>query len=1163
MSSSADQFLNLLQERKLLAQVTIDGLRRQVASAAEPITAHQLARVLQRKGKLTAFQTRELLNEVDDALLDVPSAQAEDEPAPPTPTADGELGLAEDAEDHKHDARKKLSAKVDQKADKSKQSDASAAPPEAEVDLGDAATPSALADGLDSLLDDPLMSSGGPLSDPLQPAGKKAGFGFSKQSRKLGKRQAAGWDSPLIIVGGGVLLLLVLVGAVLTFVLTRGSGDELYAAAEQDYLNGAYGQAISKFEKFAARHDSHPNASMARVRVGLAKIRDATSEKNWTKALTVSEEILPEIATEEAFAQVRGELSSLLPDIADAFANQASESPDKEQAAKLVGQFEQAMTLVDNAAYLPSSQRASLTPRLDRSRETVAVVVRELEQQSRLEEAIAEIQTRTSEGDALAAYAVRDELLQSYPRLREDVELASVTKAISKSLREQVTGVDVSLKPTTQERSFPVISEVALADATGEPIAELEGEVAPIVVDGALYVLAADTGKLLWRRFVGRETRSAKAVDETPGADLLVVDYGHHDLLRLRSADGKLKWRLPIGEAFDFTLAGDRLLLSMSSGQLIEVDTATGECQRGVRCPQPIAVAPCVTENGHILLIADHSNIYVLSGESLACEDVYFLAHASGTISFRPVVVATMVILPQQAGLRRATLHVLRESDESPLFVRGQSPLSFESQFGGPLVAEKNQLVFLDAYGAITLLGIDPANAEAPVEVVAQSSGGRQLFDVHAALHDRYLLVGTNRLAAYRVTGARGTLAPRWVNHDGDAFIAPLVTPRNYVIHARRAPNQAGIIVAATAQDSESAQDAGRPLWETTIAAGTPTSGMRARPDGSLLIAATATGDIYEIQSSALATATQNSPTIRASRKGAYIRALPSGDAAVGEANAILVGPGQSPSVSNEQLSTSQSLASSANALQFGLSATWRNGLLVPSPLGRVEYLTFRSEDSSLFPFQPRMELARPPRWLRPCVIDDQQFAVVSQQRDLYLVGISNRGAPHLAAVAQAKLAADAVTPPLVHGEMLLLVTRGQKHDLMQMFELPSLSGESQFALPGRLAWGPHVAGDLLLVATIGGDLHAYTIDGEKLWTLPLQGELPVGAPIVLQATNEMVLVTTSGTVLRVDPNDGSGVSEARVGQPLADGPVLLGNRIALRAADGTVLLIANEGAAP
>ena len=1162
MSSSADQFLNLLQERKLLAQVTIDGLRRQVASAAEPVTAHQLARVLQRKGKLTAFQARELLNEVDDALLEVPLAQEQDEPAPSKPKADDELGLAEE-EDHKHDARKELSAEVEQKAGNKKSSDASVDPPAVDVDLGDAATPSALADGLDSLLDDPLMSSGAPLSDPLQPAGKKASFGFSKQGRKLGKRQAASWDSPLIIVGGGVLLLLVLVAAVLTFVLTRGSGDELYAAAEQDYLNGAYGQAISKFEKFAARHDSHPNASMARVRVGLAKIRDATSEKNWAKALTVSEEVLPKIATEEAFAQVRGELSSLLPDIADGFAQQASESPDKEQSAKLVGQYEQAMTLVDNAAYLPASQRASLTPRLDRSRENVAVVVRELEQQSRLEEAIAEIQALTSEGDALAAYAVRDELLQSYPRLREDVELASVTKAISMSLREQVTGVDISLEPTTQERASPVIAEVALADVTGEPIPELEGEVAPIVVDGALYVLAADSGKLLWRRFVGRETRSAKAVDETPGADLLVVDSVHHDLLRLRAADGKLLWRLPIGEAFDFTLAGDRLLVSMKKGQLIEIDAATGQCQRGVRCPQPIAVAPCVTESGRILLVADHSNIYVLNGESLACEDVYFLAHTSGTITEPPVVVATMVILPQQAGLRRATLHMLRESDESPLFVRGQPPLSFESRFGGPLVAGENQLAFLDAYGAITLLGVDPANAEAPVEVVAQSSGGRQLVDVHAALHDRYLLVGTNRLAAYRATGTRGTLAPRWVNHDGDAFIAPLVTSGSYVIHARRAPNQAGIIVAATTQDSESAQDAGRPLWETAIVAGTPTSGMQPSLDGDSLVAATATGDIYEIQSIALTTTTMNSPTVRASRKGAFTRTLTFGDAVVGEVNAILVGPGQSPSLSGEQLSASPSLAGSQNALQFELSATWRNGLLVPSHLGRIEYFTLRPEDFSLFPFQPRMELAKRPRWLRPCVIDDQHFAVVGQQRDLYLVGISNRGAPHLAAVAQAKLTADAVTPPLVHGEKLLLITRGQQHDLVQMFELPSLSGESQFALPGRLAWEPHVAGDLLLVSTIDGDLQAYTIDGEPLWTHPLQGELPVGAPLVLQPTQEIVLATSSGAVLRIDANEGSVVSETRVGQPLADGPVLLGNRIALRAADGTVLLIANEGAAP
>ena len=78
-----------------------------------------------------------------------------------------------------------------------------------------------------------------------------------------------------MLVGGGGLLLLVLAGGLLYLLLTRGSGDELFQLAEQDYSSQSYGQAISKYEKFLSQvlrsSESESRASEDRPGANAAK----------------------------------------------------------------------------------------------------------------------------------------------------------------------------------------------------------------------------------------------------------------------------------------------------------------------------------------------------------------------------------------------------------------------------------------------------------------------------------------------------------------------------------------------------------------------------------------------------------------------------------------------------------------------------------------------------------------------------------------------------------------------------------------------------------------------------------------------------------------------------------------------------------------------------
>jgi hypothetical protein len=125
------------------------------------------------------------------------------------------------------------------------------------------------------LLADSLFAEVAPSGAAILPPRRRGFRGLWDDRFRSRRPRASQWDSPLLLVGGGVLIVLLFVGVGLLFYLLRGSGDELYELAENDYRDLAYSQAIAKYEKFLAGFPSHPKASEARVRKVLARLRQA------------------------------------------------------------------------------------------------------------------------------------------------------------------------------------------------------------------------------------------------------------------------------------------------------------------------------------------------------------------------------------------------------------------------------------------------------------------------------------------------------------------------------------------------------------------------------------------------------------------------------------------------------------------------------------------------------------------------------------------------------------------------------------------------------------------------------------------------------------------------------------------------------------------------
>ena len=264
MSESAQKLLDLLHQRRMLPATLIESLRKQVAAAPRPLEAHHIAKLLQQKGKITAYQARELLAATEGRPMEISPVSSEAE-TKQLVADDDSLGLALVEEDVPKTQRReaKLAAMAKPLSEPAKKQ------PSAKSTAPVAATPS-LAGGIDDLLNDPLLTP--------TAAGSYDPLGVAKPSRKRRwlagvfggggakhKPRSQGWESPLMLVGGGALLLLTIVGIALAMVLLRSSGEDLFKAAETDYSNGLYSQAIGKYEKFLRGRAKHPRESRPRA----------------------------------------------------------------------------------------------------------------------------------------------------------------------------------------------------------------------------------------------------------------------------------------------------------------------------------------------------------------------------------------------------------------------------------------------------------------------------------------------------------------------------------------------------------------------------------------------------------------------------------------------------------------------------------------------------------------------------------------------------------------------------------------------------------------------------------------------------------------------------------------------------------------------------------
>ncbi|MBM3645352.1 MAG: pyrrolo-quinoline quinone [Alphaproteobacteria bacterium] len=154
-----------------------------------------------------------------------------------------------------------------------------------------------------------------------------------------------------------------------------------------------------------------------------------------------------------------------------------------------------------------------------------------------------------------------------------------------------------------------------LTDIRGRPVID-RGLVVAIGTAGQLAALDLRTGQRLWERGI--------AGNQTPWAAgrFVFIVTANSEIAAVHRADGKIKWVTPLTQFVNDdprrpvlwagpVLAGDRLLIGGSTGELLSVSPYTGEVVGKLDLREPLRLAPVIA-NRTVYVLTDSGRLIAL-----------------------------------------------------------------------------------------------------------------------------------------------------------------------------------------------------------------------------------------------------------------------------------------------------------------------------------------------------------------------------------------------------------------------------------------------------------------------------------------------------------------------------------------------------------------------
>lgn len=1120
------ELIKRLEASGLLDHEIIEALRQQLEESGARVTPEAVLKLLVDNGHLTRFQATKLIGDL--------RADDEDDAAPASPKGSdiGDLGLADES-GKAIDGGDEVSAAIIVDDDD---------------DIADAVIEDdeMVAEAV-AVEDDAPVASAVPVAEAT-PSGTHAVVPVERFQAADSKNV---WDSFWIYGVAGILVLLLGVGGGLLFVLNRQSADDFIANAEKAYEGQNFAAARETYEKFLDNYPSDQHVSQARVRIGISDIvlaKDSVGDA--AVGLEKAKKVLPTIERETAFEEEKADLAGLLVDIGSNIAEKADDAKETDKKEDTLRQLIDWFELIENPVYMNSTLRQNLGPRITAIEETRARVERDIRRDRDLSKTLTDIRAALDAKETKKAYDFRTELVRKYPRLTDHPELSKLVLEASGIQKSLVRSADTLPAISSEQILTDQYLTVFLDHLTGRSIPDLAGRVVYFKAQGSVLAIAADSGKVLWRRYVGNNNLNPPVpLGESLADGVLLSDGIRQELQRV--AENKIQWRAKIDEAFSIPQVDrETVFLSTESGRVFALDAMTGDAKWGRTLPQPLPVPVGFEPRGSFLYQpGEHSNLYVLSRQNGECVQSYYLGHDLGTVAVPPIQLLGHLFVIENAGSDFSLLHVLAIDEKTGQVSKAQSSIRLNGVVTSPPEVQRTRMIVLTEFGQVSVFEVEPTAEGDKVKKVAEQVA------TYSTPTKTQMVVGRNemwvsgtRIGRFNLQINTGKVIGDWMQNDGDQFYAKPMLLENTLIHARELRGSEGVrITAANKQD-------GKPIWENNV--GVPISLVAPDPKTRSIYAVTSQAALFNLVPSDLVDNTVISPVEKPGGNGAALDFNKPMDAENGRfvmlnqssAEQLIV---FDPNREREKLRLvtmliPQGSKNSADAIIMS------GGVLMPLNVGRIVLMNWESGMQLGSPYQPATQPGEEVKWTQPVIspADPGQLLIGDSRSKLYRL----RVAEQIRELSKVDVPHKFTGGASASGGSWLAAATGAAGDTLVVYSTTTLEETGKRLMGSPIVFGPVSVQDVMLLQTADGKLHRVDGSANIVWSL----DVPSGEPAVKpQLVNgELYVVGKDGWIVKLDPNSGELLGKADVGQPLYGELLFAGQRMLVPGAEGALFVV-------
>ena len=991
-----------------------------------------------------------------------------------------------------------------------------------------------------------------------------------------GKRdQSDQFKTKWLYIGPALMFLLAVGIWVLSLIIGGKNADEMIKAANEAYERPNFPDAIVKIDAFIKEFPTHEEVPKFRARRVNSIVRTKFESGSYEEMIQQADLLLPPLAEEEdsRLDLIRTDLSATLPrglfEIVDKVSDRmlSSEDNDVESMEKELATVVGYRKVIDNQVYISNTDRKKrvVADYLSGIKNKVLLIEGLIKKEKDYKKGLVDIEELRTQGETDKAFADYRALTRRHPDLASRKPLAELMLSISKRESELVKPIEVELTPKASWRPSTVSQSVVLSATSGNPVASLEAEVIPVVVDGAAYGFDAGNGSLVWRHFVGQQTTMSPVnLDET---HTLIVNEMDNDLLCVNTQTGDLVWRQEFGEAIRSPAIGPSskfIVVSTDSGKILQLDAATGVIQKATQLPPGQAPGPSALVNTRdpiVYQVGEKRNLYVLDQQDYSCKEVYWLGHYKDSVAVPPIQWAGYILVAVNGG-ESCDLHVFKPQKNGTDLVRVQV---IQSALGAPMtlpfIKAGNAQLMAGENGQITLLSIDPTNDFEPIsydsQLVGDADGPKPL--VSAASSNVW--VAGNGIVHARVRRNRGTVERVNTNQTGDQFLMAAQKLDDYVFHVRRRKDSGMLTAAlANAKDLEI-------VWRTDFA-GEIAGDLAVIND--VPTAVSSKGDVFQLDDSTI-----SSGKALPKATSSLIQNLEFHDVVQFDNSLVAVGPIGSQAIIKPARGDKKATFREADMMFYdgeNLKLTklappanlpachplkFDTDLIIASSSGYVARINPQSNRMVGTPFQTAITPDSVINWLPPISIGSDRLAIAmgesaGEPNKLFVLSVAdeNRISPLLEFESELPFKGELN----LLGDSLLGVLGGRKVDSLATFGGDPLAQQNVVELEGAVVAGPWMVDDNLLVKLDNDKLYMFGSDLALKWSQDSPNVQFATAPEMVDG--KLMLCVKSGKVDFVNPETGEREFGFDLNRPVVNRPLTIGSQMFFSGADGTVYVV-------